>query len=451
MKLRSRWLKIILISTTVIITFIAIKTIYISSTFKPQSIFKVPFRERAQSKFDDDVRVTATVLSAEESRQIFGVNLAKKGIQPVWIRVENHDTRPYWLMYSGLDPNYFSPIEAAQVNHSIFTKSLNTKIEEHFRVLGFRNPIASGASVSGFIYANLDEGTKVVDIRLLRFNTSGFGKTKFFTLFLPVPGIKADYYDVDFERLYTSSEIVDLDEKELRIALENLPCCTTDEDGTQQGDPLDLVLIGTREVIASAFIRRGWLAAEETYGKAIWKTVKSFLLGSKYLYSPVSPLYLYSRQQDRAGQKPRQTVHQRNHLRLWLSPMRHKGLPVWIGQISRDVGVRFTLKIWPPVTHKIDSDIDEALHALLEDMVYSQQLAKVGWVKGVGAASRSKPRHNLTGDPYFTFGLRLVLMFEKTPPRASENIQSFFWEESPESSMLKRLKTDRIPDFDEMR
>jgi hypothetical protein len=131
--------------------------------------------------------------------------------------------------------------------------------------------------------------------------------------------------------------------------------------------------------------------------------------------------------------------------------MRHKGLPVWIGQISRDVGVRFTLKIWPPVTHKIDSDIDEALHALLEDMVYSQQLAKVGWVKGVGAASRSKPRHNLTGDPYFTFGLRLVLMFEKTPPRASENIQSFFWEESPESSMLKRLKTDRIPDFDEMR
>ena len=451
MKLRSRWLKIILISTTVIITFIAIKTIYISSTFKPQSIFKVPFRERAQSKFDDDVRVTATVLSAEESRQIFGVNLAKKGIQPVWIRVENHDTRPYWLMYSGLDPNYFSPIEAAQVNHSIFTKSLNTKIEEHFRVLGFRNPIASGASVSGFIYANLDEGTKVVDIRLLRFNTSGFGKTKFFTFFLPVPGIKADYYDVDFERLYTSSEIVDLDEKELRIALENLPCCTTDEDGTQQGDPLNLVLIGTREVIASAFIRRGWLAAEETYGKAIWKTVKSFLLGSKYLYSPVSPLYLYSRQQDRAGQKPRQTVHQRNHLRLWLSPMRHKGLPVWIGQISRDVGVRFTLKIWPPVTHKIDSDIDEALHALLEDMVYSQQLATVGWVKGVGAASRSKPRHNLTGDPYFTFGLRLVLMFEKTPPRASENIQSFFWEESPESSMLKRLKTDRIPDFDEMR
>ena len=113
--------------------------------------------------------------------------------------------------------------------------------------------------------------------------------------------------------------------------------------------------------------------------------------------------------------------------------------------------LRFTMKAWPPVTHKIDPDIDEALHALLEDMVYSQQLAKVGWVKGVGAATRAKPRHNLTGDPYFSFGLRLVLMFEKTPPRSSENIQSFFWEESPESTMLKRLTTDRKQDFDEMR
>jgi len=447
MKLRNRWLKLIFISTIFVIIFIVIETIYISSAYKPQSIFEVPFRERAQSNFDDDVRVTAAVLSAEESRRIFGVNLAQKGIQPVWIRVENHDTRPYWLMYSGLDPNYFSPIEAAQVHHSLFTRSLNTKIEEHFRVLGFRNPIASGASVSGFVYANLEEGTKVVDIRLLRFNTRGYGKTKFFTFFLPVPGIKADYQDVDFEKLYSSNEIVDLDEHQLRIVLEDLPCCTTDEDETRQGDPLNLVMIGTHKVIAAAFVRRGWLAAEETYGKAIWKTVKSFLFGSKYLYSPVSPLHLYGRPQDRAGQKPRQTVHQRNHLRIWYSPMRYQGLPVWVGQISRDIGVRFTMKTWPPVTHKIDPDIDEAQHALLEDMVYSQQLAKVGWVKGVGAATREKPRRNLTGDPYFTAGLRLVLMFEKTPPRSSENIQSFFWEESPESSRLRRLATGQLQDF----
>ena len=33
-----------------------------------------------------------------------------------------------------------------------------------------------------------------------------------------------------------------------------------------------------------------------------------------------------------------------------------EGLPVWNGQISREIGVRFTLKTWPPVTHNINPD-----------------------------------------------------------------------------------------------
>ena len=65
--------------------------------------------------------------------------------------------------------------------------------------------------------------------------------------------------------------------------------------------------------------------------------------------------------------------------------MRFEGKPVWIGQISRDIGVKFTNEIWPPVTHEIDPDIDEAMFALIEDLIYSQQLAKGGWVKGVGS------------------------------------------------------------------
>jgi hypothetical protein len=442
--LRYRWLKILGIFATVVIAFIAIKAVYRATTFKPQSIFEVPFRERSHSKFDEDVRVTAAVLSAKESRQVFGVNLAGKGIQPVWVKIENHDTTPYWLLSSGLDPDYFSPLESAYTFHSKFTPATNKKIDEQFRVMSFRNPIVPHAAVTGFLYVNLDEGIKVVDIDLL-----GNNKSKFFTFFVQVPGIKADYQEVDFENLYSKKELVDFDDNELRAALENLPDSTTNADGTRKGDPLNLVVIGTREDISAAFVRRGWLPAEQTYSKAIWKTIKSFLLGSRYRYSPVSPLYLYGRQQDMAGQKPRHTVHERNHLRLWLSPMRYAGKPVWVGQISRDIGVRFTLKVWPPVTHKIDPDIDGAMFALIEDLMYSQQLAKTGFVKGVEAATRSKPRHNLTGDPYFTSGYRVVLVLDRRP-FSFEEIQSFKWE-SPISDRIKRLSTTSQPDFDEQR
>ena len=409
---------------------------------KPRPFFDVPFRERAMSKVNGEVKVTVAVLSAEESRQLFGVNLAGKDIQPVWVRVQNADSVPYWLMSAGLDPDYFSPLEAAYAFHGTIGSSVNKKIDDHFTVMNFRNPIASGTSVSGFIFANRDEGTKVVDIDLI-----SYGKAKFFTFFVAVPGIRADHHEVDFDRLYSENEIIDLEENELRTALENLPRCTTNEEGTEKGDPLNLVLIGSREDLSAGFARRGWLPAEQTYGKAVWKTIKSFLFGSRYRYSPVSPLYLYGRQQDFAGQKPRKTVHERNHLRAWLSPMRYSGKPVWIGQISRDIGVRLTLKTWPPVTHKIDPDIDEAMYALIEDLIYSQQIAKIGYVKGVGAATRLKPRHNLTGDPYFTNGYRAVLVFDSRP-RSFIEIENFDWEQ-PVSYQLKRLTVDQPGDLEE--
>ena len=104
------------------------------------------------------------------------------------------------------------------------------------------------------------------------------------------------------------------------------------------------------------------------------------------------------------------------------------------------------MKTWPPVTHKIDPDVDEAMYALIEDLISSQQLAKGGYVKGVGAAPPSKPRHNLTGDPYYTDGYRAVLVFDRRPHSFGE-IQSFDWE-SPTYSKLKRLTTDWEQDFE---
>jgi hypothetical protein len=117
----------------------------------------------------------------------------------------------------------------------------------------------------------------------------------------------------------------------------------------------------------------------------MFKTVKSFLFGGRYRYSPVSAFYVFGRAQDVAFQRARTSIHERNHLRLWLAPMRFKGKPVWIGQISRDIGVRLT---WKTITaHKIDPNTDETRDFLIQDLWYSAGLKKFGYVKGVGAAS----------------------------------------------------------------
>ena len=41
-------------------------------------------------------------------------------------------------------------------------------------------------------------------------------------------------------------------------------------------------------------------------------------------------------------------------MRLWLAPFRFEDRPVWIGQVSRDIGVKITPKSPTLTTHVID-------------------------------------------------------------------------------------------------
>ena len=139
----------------------------------------------------------------------------------------------------------------------------------------------------------------------------------------------------------------------------------------------------------------------------------AFTLGRQYRYSPVSSLYAFGRSQDFALQKARQTINERLHLRLWLTELRLDGRSVWVGQISRDIGVRFTWKTWNLTTHKIDPDVDDARDYVLDYLLESGRVSCVGYVPGVGQAPKNAPRHNLTGDPYFTDGMRAVAIISE--------------------------------------
>jgi hypothetical protein len=202
---------------------------------------------------------------------------------------------------------------------------------------------------------------------------------------------------------------------ELGAALARLPPVASGEGGKGAADPLNLVLVADLHTGLFPFVTRGWELTEPFDLSAAWKTVVAFLLGESYATSPVSPLHVFGRPQDVALQKPRNSIHQRNHLRLWLTDLTVGGKPVWLGQVSRDVGVRFTTRSWYLTTHKIDPDVDEARDYLLQDLGFSGYVDRIGHATGVGAAPRSAPRHNLTGDPYFTDGQRLVVFLDDEP------------------------------------
>ena len=388
-----------------------------------------------QQRADLDVRVV--VLDDVASRRFFGVPMARRGIQPVWVHVVNRSNRPYRLQFIALDPNHFSPLEAAALNHYSGGKRLlgfgllawlflpllivllpikllavrraNRKMDAFFLEHAFRmRPVRPGGEHAGFVYTNLSEGNKIVLVRLF-----GPDDLQDFEFSVAVKGLRADHRRHDFHALHTAEDRTEVDISRLREYLTAAPQATSNRRGLRSGDPVNLVVVGNFPRVLGAFGAR-WDETEIISLATCWKTVKAFLTGAEYRYSPVSPLYLLGRSQDFALQRVRNSINERLHLRLWATPLQYQGQCVWIGQVSRDIGVRLTWRTWNLTTHRIDSDVDEARDYVVEDLMHIGRLDVAGYVDGTGACDRSEPRRNLTGDPYYTDGKRAVVMLSKT-------------------------------------
>jgi hypothetical protein len=408
------------------------------------------FLSRGQTQETPLAEVTVAIPSAAESHRLFGVPLSRRSIQPVFLKIVNRHTAPLRLYLLDIDPHYYTPLEAAGINHYSVLKRVsafgiaawyvlpllllmplklitaaraNRRMDDCFRTQGFPlRPIPPGESAEGFVYTTLDAGSKTVRVCLYATGSQGeigparlsemvaapSGPSVDLTFLIPVPGIAVDYQHRDFEELCPSSTAIECDLAELASRLKEMPSATTNAKGLKHGDPVNLVVIGEFETVLSAFTAR-WDESETITLATCWKTARAFLFGAEYRYSPVSPLYLFGRSQDVALQRIRSSINERLHLRLWLTPLKFRGRPVWVGQISRDIGVRFTTQVWNLTTHRVDPNVDESRDYVVEDLLRAQRVDAVGYVDGVGPCPAEAPKHNLTGDPYFTDGKRTVI------------------------------------------
>jgi hypothetical protein len=88
---------------------------------------------------------------------------------------------------------------------------------------------------------------------------------------------------------------------------------------------------------------------------------------------------------------------------------------VFLGGISRDIGVFWTTRTWNLTSHAIDSEIDEARNYIAEDLAMAQSLQAYGFVGGVGETTRDAPKQNLLGTPWWSDGARVVLILSDEP------------------------------------
>ena len=153
-----------------------------------------------------------------------------------------------------------------------------------------------------------------------------------------------------------------------------MPRFTITGDGLP-GDPVNLVLIGTRQQLQSAFACAGWSEADRLGVSSSCRMVQAFVFNSPYPTAPFSTLYLFGRGQDIGFQKAiDDSPRKRHHVRFWAMSLaraedtlgtadfwRNTDRPpedanvLWVGAGTKDTGFSLT-RLTFQVTHATDSD-----------------------------------------------------------------------------------------------
>jgi hypothetical protein len=352
-----------------------------------------PLRARAVTEEINGVRLSATVLSSDESKRMLGANINSKEVQPIWLEVENNTSQTLWLLRAGTDPDIFSPLEVAWSYHAAFAKDANAIVDAHFEAMAFHPLIPAHSTQSGIMYTNPHR-----EIRLLNVDLLGQGSLFPFTLFPLIPDGSGDQHARAVMKRFHETNAVNYQSLDvLRPALEQMPCCATNHDGSEIGDPFNVIMVGDFDDVSAALVRRDY-------------RVQILELDNKQ--------YLYDRPPDVAIRKQGQGGSPANWLRLWLAPARFQGKAVFLVQAGRPVGGRFIdIEEEDLMLHP---DVDEARNLTIQDMMYSGGLGKLAFIEGVGEIAHSNPRSNLDGSSYYTDGLRAVMFFVTRPSTLSD-------------------------------
>ncbi|ACL41160.1 conserved hypothetical protein [Pseudarthrobacter chlorophenolicus A6] len=170
------------------------------------------------------------------------------------------------------------------------------------------------------------------------------------------------------------------------------------------GDPVNVAVLGTGGQIHAVMEKAKWTLADPVTAVSSRRIITSTLARRSYDEAPVSPLFLFGRQQDFAYQQEVDgNPGKRHHIRFWKAPagwLLPGGISVnWLaaGTYDRAVGLSlFTLQ----VTHKIAAGIDAERDYVVESIRSAAPEARVRTIKdfSTGYHSRNGGGDSITTD-----------------------------------------------------
>ena len=379
-----------------------------TQSYDYQSTNSLPIRERAEIQAEGDIRILASVPSADEAAAIFGIPVYERGIQPVWLEIVNNSPERLRFAPTALDPKYFSPLEVSYMHRKGFTKEAQAQMDRRFHDSAMPRQIPAGETRSGYVFTHASPGTKSFNIDLFGAN-SDYG----FAFFITVPGFVPDHAEVDFDKLYTPEEVHDYDLADFRDGLADMPFTTTDQSEQSSGLPVGIVIVGGGIDVLKALLRAGWHESPR-----IDDTDQQ-----------VKGHYLFGRVPDAVFRTQRSGKRDRNRLDLWMAPLRVDDKPVWMAQITHFIGQKTQLE-QVIFGERIDPNIDDGRDYLAQNLWYSQSLGQFAWLARNDAISIENARLDFNGFEYFTDGYVNVIWLSGKPISLLET-RRLSWDNPP--------------------
>ncbi len=177
-------------------------------------------------------------------------------------------------------------------------------------------------------------------------------------------------------------------------------------------DVVNLVFVGSRQEVESAFQQAGWSPSDAFNRKSFFRDFYSFLNNSGYAQAPMRPFLLDGKPADMNWQKSLNSYARRDHLRMWQWSGPEDSETVWVSSSTHDTGATLSLE-HRQFVHHITSDIDEERSKVIRD------LNVAGCVKAVHLVPRPRMAtisQNSTGDLVTTDGALAVVELKECQP-----------------------------------
>ncbi len=171
--------------------------------------------------------------------------------------------------------------------------------------------------------------------------------------------------------------------------------------GDKPSDLVNLMFVGSREEIATAFRAAGWSQprSRSTF-RSNMAGAYAFVEGHGIPNAPMSSLLLNDAPADMAWEKGFNDISKRHHVRLWKQATTWNGEEVWIGAATRDIDYAyFRPGKW--ISHKVARRVDNERDKIMRDIAYTSCAATEDWWDRPGVPHFVR---NATGDGMETDG-----------------------------------------------